>query len=184
MARFQDAGRKCQAHFRDSSPTIGEPGHSPSDEKGQRNGHLLALGHEEKNLYPSLRGEGGAKGFFKERKIPWHRTSRSGDTPKEEEPTRNMASSQVACVNFLLPLSEIPGALRAVLCAIDNDVEDVLPIHHEGRESLVELEWIGLDTSLEGVKTRGAVSTSTGRLHGGVHQIGDAARLSDRVEVR
>ena len=70
-----------------------------------------------------------------------------------------MASSQVACVNFLLPLSEIPGALRAVLRAIDNDVEDVVLIPH--LESPVELEWIGLDTSLEGVKTRGALSTST-----------------------
>ena len=72
-----------------------------------------------------------------------------------------MASSQVACVNFLLPLVEIPGALTAVAHAIDEDVEDAVLIHHEGRPSPVEFEWIGLKDSLEGTITRGANSTSS-----------------------
>ena len=86
-----------------------------------------------------------------------------------------MASSQVACVNFLLPLCEIPGALAAAAHAIDDDVRDIVPIPHEGRVSPVEFEWFGLDHPLEedGPPTRGAnvtnvdallvASTSTGR---------------------
>ena len=86
----------------------------------------------------------------------------SGDASDGKRPTRNMASSQIACVNFLLPLIDIPGALTAVLKAIDDDVTDVADIEHEGTSSPVELEWIGLDHALEGpgVKSRGANSTS------------------------
>ena len=51
-----------------------------------------------------------------------------------------MTSSQVACVNFLLPLSGIPGALLSVLRTLDSDVRDVVPILHEERVSPVEFE--------------------------------------------
>ena len=71
-----------------------------------------------------------------------------------------MASSQVACVNFLLPLYAIPGALRSVVRAIDDDVEDIVAISHEERVSQVEFEWIGLGRSLEGKTTRGANTTN------------------------
>ena len=161
MRSFGKAARKLQADFRDKSEHI-EEGRSPSDDddEGQRHGHLLALGCEDENLYPSLRGESGARRFFKERGIKWHRTARSGDAPGVDGPTRNMASSQVACVNFLLPLAEIPGALAAVIGAIDDDVKSIIDIAHEGRTSPVEFEWIGLGNSLEGGTTRGANSTS------------------------
>ena len=71
-----------------------------------------------------------------------------------------MASSQVACVNILFPLSGIPEALTAVLRAIDDDVRSIVDIRHEGRTSSVEFEWIGCGGSLEGVRTRGAYATS------------------------
>ena len=71
-----------------------------------------------------------------------------------------MTSSQVACVNFFLPLAGIPGALLAVLRALDSDVRGVVPIEHGERTSCVEFEWIGLDRSLEGGHTRGAHHTS------------------------
>ena len=162
MPNFGTAARKCQVDFRTHSSTISDRGRSLSDSKGQRHGHLLALGCEEENLYPALRGEDGALKFFRERGIKWHRTHRSGDTPQVDGPTRNMASSQVACVNFLLPLCEIPGALSAVARAIDGDVNDAVNLCHEGRESPVEFEWVGLGRSLEGdtAPTRGANATS------------------------
>ena len=37
-----------------------------------------------------------------------------------------MASSQVACVNFLLPLARIPSALLAIIRAIDDDVRAIV----------------------------------------------------------
>ena len=172
MSDFGKAARDQQASFRNTSSTISEKGRSPSDDKGQRYGHLLAIGYEDENLYPSLRGEAGARQFFKERGIKWHRTTLSGDVQDDDGPTRNMASSQVACVNFLLPLAEIPGALAAVVGAIDDDVKDIVDICHEGRTSPVEFEWIGLDPksnrpcSLEGGanNTRGANNTSVDAL--------------------
>ena len=163
MRGFGKAARKQQADFRGRSSTISDQGRSPpeDDDKARRHGHLLAAGCEDENLYPPLRGETGARRFFKEREIKWHRTTRSGDADGGDGPTRNMASSQVACVNFLLPLAGIPGALAAAIGAIDDDVKGIIDIRdEEGRTSPVEFEWIGLGGSLEGGTTRGANNTS------------------------
>ena len=129
------------------------------DDKGMRNSHLLALGHEEENLFPGIRG-GKAIDFFRQRHIKWWRNPRSRDDTNIDGPTRNMASSQVACVNFLLPLAGIPGALVAALGALDDDVRVVVDIAHDGRVTPVEFEWLGLPHSLEGGVTRGAQNTS------------------------
>lgn len=69
MPSFGADARRQQAEFRKTSETISVEGRSPLDDKGQRHGHLLALDHETDNLYPSLRGEGGALSFFRERNI-------------------------------------------------------------------------------------------------------------------
>ena len=71
-----------------------------------------------------------------------------------------MTSSQVACVNFLLPLAHIPGAVAAAVRGVDGDVRNVVDIRYEGNASPVEFEWIGLERSLEGGTTRGANNTS------------------------
>ena len=162
MPSFGQTARIRQANFRNTSETISPEGRAPSDDKGQRNGHLLALGCEADNFYPALRGEEGALKFFGERRIKWWRNARSGDGGGGDGPTRNMASSQIACVNFLLPLVRIKGALEAVLRTIDDDVKDVAVIEHEGRKSPVEIEWIGIDGPLEqdAAPTRGANTTS------------------------
>ena len=133
---------------------------------GQRVGHLLAHGYEEENLYPGLRGDGGGLEFFRERGIKWHRSGKAGDASGVNGPTRSLASSQVACVNFLLPLCQISGALASVVRAIDDDVEDVVEIHHEGRTSPVEFEWIGLNHPLEedAPRTRGSNVTNVDAL--------------------
>ena len=155
VSKFGVLERGRQARFREGLST-------PSDTVGRRHAYLLALGCEEENLFPTLRGENGACRYFAERNIKWWQAGVSGDASDGKRPTRNMASSQIACVNFLLPLVDIPGALTAVLQAIDDDVTSVVEIVHEGTSSPVELEWIGLDHALEGpsVKTRGANSTS------------------------
>ena len=152
---FGQLERRRQAAFR-KGLTI------PTDAIGLKHDYLLALGREEENLFPTLRGEDGALRYFAERNIKWWQARVSGDDSDGKRPTRNMASSQIACVNFLLPLIDIPGALTAVLKAIDDDVTGVVDIEHEGTTSPVELEWIGLDHALEGpgVKSRGANSTS------------------------
>ncbi len=157
---FDRSAKQRQQQFRDTSPTVSDQGRSPTDDKGLRNPHLLALGCEVDNLFPSIRGEGGAIDFFSQRDIKWWKSSRSGDDSKSDGPTRNMASSQVACVNFLLPLVGIPGALVSVLRSLDDDVLDVVNISYEGLTSSVEFEWIGFGHSLEGGGTRGSQNTS------------------------
>ena len=84
--------------FRDASPTITDAGRSPSDDKGRRNGHLLAVGNEQENLCPPLRGESEAIRFLADRNIKWWRSARSGDERGRSGPTRNLASSAVTCV--------------------------------------------------------------------------------------
>ena len=162
MVRFGTVERERQAKFREHSQTISDDGRRPTDDKGQRNDHLLALGHESENLYPPLRGDYGARKFFAERRIKWHRTGSrgSGDNTGDNGPSRNLASSQVMCVNFFMPLAEIDGALTAALQAIDEDVDAVVDILHEGRRARVEFEWIGYPLSLEDGLARGEYNTN------------------------
>ena len=157
-ASFAHSAKSRQAKFRDTSPTISEPARTPVDDLGRRYNHLLAPGHEEENLFPGIRGPSGAVDFFAQRNIKWWDASKSKDGGYA--PTRNMASSQVACVNFLLPLAGVPGGLLSVLQSLDTDVREVVDIHHEGRHSPVEFEWIGTNESLEGGRRGGAYETS------------------------
>ncbi len=158
--RFGAIARAQQATFRATLPA---PARTPTDDKGRRHGHLLALGHEHENLIPELRGPGGAVDFFASRGIKWWRNGRSGDQPGVAGPTRNLASSQVACVNFLLPLARRPAALLAFLRQVDPEVVAVEPIPDpKGRPpALVEFEWVGWSAPIEGGRiSRGAMQTS------------------------
>ena len=87
MRSFDDVAKERQACFRSTSPTISKEGRSRNHPQ-----HVLASGYKEENLSPAIRGKNGARQFFKVRRIKW-------DNPL------NMASSQIACVNFLLPLA-------------------------------------------------------------------------------
>ena len=143
-----------QSRFRSTSCTI-----KLSDGKGEHD-YFVALGHQEETLYPDIRSKDGALDFFRDRCIKWWKGTTWRDGPSDV-PTRNMVSSQVACVNFLLPLAAIDHALTAVARAIDNDVQDVIGIvDRKGNQSRVEFEWIGIDKSLEGGTRRGQYETS------------------------
>jgi hypothetical protein len=179
MKDFGTRARHRQSQFRDTSATVSPAGRSPSDDKGRRNGHLLAVGHEEENLYPALRGPQGASVFLAARGIHWWRSSRSGDDTNVNGPTRNLASSQIACVNSLLPLAGTPEALVTILRSIDDDVRHVLPLNYVGSgsgqtlSSPVEFEWVGAESCLEGGPgTRGANTTSADALMVGVTDTG------------
>jgi hypothetical protein len=162
VSGFGRKERQRQAEFRNGSATISEAARTPGDPREQRHCYMLALGCEEENLYPTLRSENGARRFFEIRGLRWWQAPVNGDNSGGRRPSRNMASSQVACVNFLLPLLDIPGAPAAMLRAIDSDVTDVVSIQGAGSASQIEIEWIGLGHALEGpnVTSRGSLSTS------------------------
>ena len=157
---FGSRERRRQARFRE---TLSREAQHPTDDIGIRNPHLLAIGFEIENLYPTIRGPDGALDFFRDRDIKWWRGSNSGDRSSKDDyhgPTRNLVSSQIACVNYLLPLAQIPGGLVNFLRCIDDDVEEVVAIIDQaGHSSKVEFEWVG--EPLEGGRiTRGAYKTS------------------------
>lgn len=159
MKNYKEEAQERQSRFRSTSRTISAEGRKLSDGKGEHD-YFVALGHQEETLYPGIRGEDGALDFFRDRSITWWKgkTWPDGDS---DVPTRNMVSSQVACVNFLLPLVSVEGALTAVLRAIDDDVQDVIEIvDGKGNQSPVEFEWTGIDKSLEGGTHRGQYETS------------------------
>ncbi len=185
--RFGTLARQQQARFRSCLSAAAQ---RPDDDKGLRNPHLIAHGCEVENLYPTLRGPRGALDFFRDRGIKWWTSARSGDRPigsGYEGPTRNLASSQVACVNFLLPLATVPDALTAFLRAVhhaidpaaDNDVLGVVTItDRDGKTSPVEFEWVGWSEPLEGgAITRGANQTSVDALVIGRTTAGNRAYL-------
>ena len=124
---------------------------------------MLALGYEDENLYSTLRDGEAVRRFFDERAIAWWRHCRFEDV-EMNCPTRNMASSQIACVNFVLPLGGTEDGLLAMLAAIDDDVTGIVPIEDPaaGTSSPVEFEWIGLGHAREGKAEtrRGKYSTS------------------------
>ena len=107
-AGFERAAKVRQHDFRDGSPAISDDARQPADDKEIRNHHLLALSYKVENLFPGIRGAGGAIGFFGERGIKCWKSSRSGDDTKLDGPTRNMASSQVASSTSCCPWPESP----------------------------------------------------------------------------
>ena len=70
---FREVENRRQAAFRRGSETVSASGRSPTDDAARDYPYMLALGLEDENLYPSIRGAGGARQFFGERGIKWWR---------------------------------------------------------------------------------------------------------------
>lgn len=164
---FGVKARSAQGKFRDTSPTISFYGKNPDDLKGKRNKHLLALGYEQENLFPGIRNDEPVSTFFADRGIKWWKSTRSGDDCKRSGPTRNMASSQIFCINFWYPIKDDTSVLTAIAKSIDPNIETVTEIHsnnvrgNQKLSSFVEFEWVGSSTTLEKkTYSRGANATS------------------------
>lgn len=155
--RFGKVARNQQAKFR---TTLSAAANNPTDDKGKRYPYLLTLGHEVENLYPTIRDE--VFDFFAARGVQWWRSGASGDRAGYSGPTRNLASSQISCINFLLPLLKIDGALLRLVRLMDPDVQELVAISDpKGNSSPLEFEWVGYGDPLEGGPvSRGANQTS------------------------
>lgn len=116
-------------------------------------GYRLLPEHFALNLSPSIREE--APAYFAGHGITWHQHCNHG------------LSSQVCCLNFLMPLARAPGLLsRLVGRALGIEPPEMLPIDEAGPEPhFVGFEWIGrrdhLNEAAPGARrTRGANVTS------------------------
>lgn len=108
------------------------------------------------NLAPALRGL--AERYFErpDGAITWHRHA------------NHALSSQVCCLNFLMPFAEKPDLLaRFVQSAVGGALPEMLPIEDgpDGRPWFIAFEWIGSadhlnEANAQGARTRGANSTS------------------------
>jgi hypothetical protein len=129
-----------------------------ADFRGQTGyrGERFRLNPEQKslNLAPEIRDT--AIRYFKEKGISWHTHS------------NHALSSQVCCLNFLMPLARRPTMLSQVIGkAVSIPGPEMLPceIGPEGRQWFIGFEWIGCADYLnEGTedrrRTRGANCTS------------------------
>lgn len=107
------------------------------------------------NLAPSIRTVADPY-FGPPRSITWHRHANHG------------LSSQVCCLNFLMPLAERPDVLsRLVGRALGIAAPEMLPVEPgpDGRDWFVGFEWTGTENYLDewpagGKATRGANATS------------------------
>lgn len=110
--------------------------------------------HRELNLAPSIRRDASA--YFAARGIAWHRHA------------NHALSSQVSCLNFLMPLAIRPGLLARVIGdALGMAPPAMLEVERgpDGTPWFVGFEWIGREDYLNeagrsGKRTRGANATS------------------------
>jgi len=109
----------------------------------------------ELNLAPEIREQ--AIAYFAEKGIAWHQHANHG------------LSSQVCCLNYLMPLAHNPDQLANFTArALGIEAPEMLPMERDavGRDWFVAFEWIGHQDYLReagqnGTRTRGANATST-----------------------
>jgi hypothetical protein len=117
--------------------------------------YRLAPASRLSNLAPSIAS--AADAYFRELGIAWHQHANHG------------LSSQVCCLNFLMPLAQDPEALAKLIGrAMGISVPEMLPMERDasGRDWYVAFEWIGHADYLNeagkgGTRTRGANATSS-----------------------
>jgi hypothetical protein len=152
---FKTLEYKRQSDFKHTSNTISESARVDGQyRRGGQYPFCLPQSYAVENLFPGIREE--ALDLFEKLGIPWH----GGAT---RQPNNHMCSSQVCCVNFLLPLAHSPESLKALFSAIYPQID-----HMEEVEDgyFVSFEWIGEQNYLhEKVRkgfqrTRGANCTS------------------------
>lgn len=120
-------------------------------------GHSFRLmpEHAAANLAPTIRDAARAC-FAAEPAISWHQHANHG------------LSSQVCCLNFLMPLADKPALLaRWVGHVLDIEPPEMLPIEtgRAGRDWFVAFEWIGdtdhlNEANAKGGRSRGANATA------------------------
>lgn len=139
--------REAQRDFRKQSTDFSVEGKQPGLFKAKAYDFLISEGLWKENIFSPIRDE--AEEYFRSNGISWHRMR------------HHLLSSQICCLNFLMPLDREPKALAELLRGQFGEVE-MLKI--EG-DRYVALEWIGsdrdyLNEARNGNRTRGANCTS------------------------
>ena len=127
---------------------------------GRRYDFVLSDGA--KNLYAPIRPT--AQRYFAENGISWW---------AGQKPTGHLLSSQIACLNHLMPLMNDPDAVLAVLNGVRNEFVDVLPIVCDKHPAYIAFEVVSDNDYLnEGKTHRGSNCTSIDALVCARHRSG------------
>ena len=165
MGRFLETEKQHLAEFKQNQAYFSPGAAQDGLFRGKPRPFCLPQALAEENLYAEVRDP--ALESFARLGIKWHLGVGQG-------PSNHLCSSQVCCVNFLLPFQDRPTALAALLRPHYPLIKRMLPIENEG---CVAFEWIGAENYLgervpqSGSRTRGANCTSA-----------DAIVLFDRTD--
>lgn len=122
--------------------------------KGKSYPFILAQKDSYTNLYEPIRSE--ALSYFNENNIDWW---------AGKKPTGHLLSSQIACINHLLPLRKDQKAVLALINGVRNQFKEVLPIPCDSDESYIAFEAVSKSDHLnEDGPTRGSNCTSVDAL--------------------
>jgi hypothetical protein len=147
VVEFIPGERLAQSAFFAKHLPPGVTGHGGSD-------YRLLPQNKELNLAPSIRAD--AIAYFDAHGITWHQHA------------NHALSSQVSCLNFLMPLATRPRLLAHVIGeALNIPLPTMLQVEigPEGRPWFIDFEWIGRadylnEAGRSGSRTRGANATS------------------------
>jgi hypothetical protein len=167
MARqvsFASEQADIQMEFRQRSNTFTEAGKLPGRIGARTYPFAIDPALWDQNLYPPIREE--CKSYFGN-DITWHRMR------------NHLLSSQICCLNFLMPFATRPRALADLLTPLYGPGLDMLPVEEKHPDRFVAFEWIGgdyLNESRNGNRRRGSNCTSADaavkfRKHGRTHLV-------------
>lgn len=167
MGHFLEAEKLCQVAFKRTSPDFTDAARAEGIYRERPRPFCLPRECAQENLYPGIRA--AALEYFAQHAITWHQGERNA-------PSNHLCSSQVCCVNFLMPFAREPLALAELLRPVYPTLDHMLPLE-DGL--FVAFEWIGAANYLgerasrSGQRTRGANFTSA-----------DAAVMFERADGR
>src|ERR1051325_4453543 len=125
LSAFAAAEQHRQEAYRASSESFSFAGRQPGLYRGNPRLEYLPAQLWSENLFPGIRDE--ASTYFSDHHIAWHSDA------------HHVRSSQVCCLNFIMPLARNELVLVAVLKPVLGDIKHIVPIE-TGR--LAAFEWI------------------------------------------
>lgn len=154
MSCFLKSEKPQQSKFKLESGDFSDAARKDGLYAGHFRPFCIPVEQAEENLMPEIRRT--ALDHFASNEIKWHQ----GQNGK---PSNHLCSSQVCCVNFLLPFADKPEALAALLRPVYPTLERMLPIEcglYVTFEWIGQANYLGERISRNGKRTRGANFTS------------------------
>jgi hypothetical protein len=152
---FAKSERDRQEAFRAKSGSFPESGIEQGLLGGRSYPFMLPASSWNENLFKEIRSQ--SEDYFRKRNISWHRFK------------AHLLSSQICCLNFLMPFANRGAALAALLSPVIGNGAEMIAFDtvENGAPTYVAFEWVGAEDYLnEGagakkIRNRGANCTST-----------------------